>query len=51
MVAFGGVEAEGVGERVDHGDGGVAVAALFQPGQVLDADPGADGEVGAAQAG
>ncbi|KUM99418.1 hypothetical protein AQI95_39135 [Streptomyces yokosukanensis] len=51
VAALGGVDAEGVGERVNHGRGGVAVAALLQPGQVLDAVAGADGQVGAAQSG
>jgi hypothetical protein len=40
MGAFGGVEVERVGEGVDDRTGRVAVAALFDSGEVLDADSG-----------
>ncbi len=40
-----------VGEGTEHLDGRVAVAALFQPGEVLDADSGQGGQFGAAKAG
>jgi hypothetical protein len=45
------VQPQGVGERAEHLGGGVAVAALLEPGEVLDADPGERGELGPAQAG
>jgi hypothetical protein len=51
MPAFGHVEAEGIGERVDDGDRRVMVAALLDPDQILDADAGPRRELRAPQAG
>jgi hypothetical protein len=43
--AFGGVELQRVGKGVDDGTGRVAVASLFDSGEVLDADPGPGGQL------
>lgn len=49
MIAVRQVQNEGVGEGVHHGDRRVAVTALLQTGQVLDADARSRGEIGAPQ--
>ena len=49
LVTLVGVEAQCVGERVDDRDRGVVIAALFDPDEVLDADPRQRCEFRAAQ--
>jgi hypothetical protein len=51
VAALGGVKAEGVGDGIDDRPRRVAVSALLDPGQVLDADPGARGKLGPPQPG
>src|SRR5580693_2690667 len=49
VTALGDVKRERVGDGADDGPGWVAVPALLNPGQVLNADPSADREFGPAQ--
>ena len=49
MGAFGVVELQGAGERVEHRRRHPAEGAAFQLGVVLDADPGQGGDLAAAQ--
>ena len=45
---FGVVEAEGSGDRVQHGGGDAGDGTVFQLGVVLDADPGEGSDLAAA---
>ena len=47
---FGLVELQGPGQGVEHALGDAAEVAPLEPGVVLDADPGQDGDLAAAQA-
>jgi hypothetical protein len=49
MPTLGGIEPQGLAQGVQDGVRRVPVAALFDPGEVFDADPRSLSEVGAAE--